>query len=202
VPRTEEANQEIREQRRSHILHIAAKVFANRGYGDTKIADIAESAEMSQGLIYRYFSSKEEVFGILVGFVVEITIGLLKQVKAMEDTGYQKIEWLTAQLLPNYYQRPEFTILIVHALANKAVPTKVRESVDAHMERIQSSLYELVLQGQTDGSITKKDPERLIMFYLASLQGLALGVYHLNFPPEKYPTVDDLMLIFKEKNNG
>jgi AcrR family transcriptional regulator len=202
MPRTDEANQEIREQRRSLILHTAAKVVAQQGYGNTKIADIAAACEMSQGLIYRYFSSKEEVFGILVNLVIDAAAQLIQALPtalpSTESTGYQKMYWLSGQLLPNYYQNPDFPMLITHGLANQAVPPKIRENIINHVTRFQNAVRNVIIQGQNDGTIAQTDPDQLTMLYLSTLQGLALGVLYLDTPPEKYPTVESLMKIFEE----
>ena len=71
MPRTEEANQRIREERRGQILDAAVRVFARKGLTGACIADIAAAGEMSQGLIFRYFASKEEVFAAVVEAAVK-----------------------------------------------------------------------------------------------------------------------------------
>ena len=50
------------EERRKEILNAAIKVFSEKGYEKTSITDIAKSIDIAQGLGYRYFSSKEELF--------------------------------------------------------------------------------------------------------------------------------------------
>ena len=51
--------------RREEILDAARRVFAERGFRGTTIADIAEAAKIALGTIYLYFSSKEDVFAAL-----------------------------------------------------------------------------------------------------------------------------------------
>lgn len=48
--------------RRSQILDEAAKVFAEWGYARAKVDDIAGNLGIAKGTVYRYFSSKEEMF--------------------------------------------------------------------------------------------------------------------------------------------
>lgn len=50
------------EVRKQEILQGAIKVFREKGYDKTSISDIATSLKISQGLCYRYFKSKEEIF--------------------------------------------------------------------------------------------------------------------------------------------
>lgn len=50
------------EERRQEIIDTAMKVFYEKGYEKTSISDIAKEMNVAQGLCYRYFSSKEELF--------------------------------------------------------------------------------------------------------------------------------------------
>src|SRR5262249_55749560 len=65
-PRTAQQFARMRDERRDEILRAALGVFARRGLEATRIADIAEAANMSHGLIYRYFTSKEAALVALV----------------------------------------------------------------------------------------------------------------------------------------
>src|SRR3979409_2194430 len=47
--------------KRSAILRAAIRVFANNGYFNSKVADIARAAGVADGTVYLYFKSKEEI---------------------------------------------------------------------------------------------------------------------------------------------
>ena len=49
------------EAQRERILAAAHKCFAERGFHAASMASIAETADMSPGLIYRYFGGKSEI---------------------------------------------------------------------------------------------------------------------------------------------
>jgi AcrR family transcriptional regulator len=48
--------------RRSQILDEAARLFAERGYHPTSVAEIVESLGVGKGVFYWYFESKEDLF--------------------------------------------------------------------------------------------------------------------------------------------
>lgn len=50
------------DERKQEILDAAIRVFARKGYEKTSITDIAKEINVSQGLCYRYFTSKEEMY--------------------------------------------------------------------------------------------------------------------------------------------
>ena len=47
--------------KRQAILRAAIKVFASKGYSNSKVADIAGAAGIADGTVYLYFKSKEEI---------------------------------------------------------------------------------------------------------------------------------------------
>jgi AcrR family transcriptional regulator len=58
------------EQRRQRILEAARSCFGREGYGGATVTRIAEEAGVSNGLLYQFFKSKEQLFGIVLEGVV------------------------------------------------------------------------------------------------------------------------------------
>jgi AcrR family transcriptional regulator len=50
-----------KQQTREKIAHVALQLFAERGYDQTTLADIAEAAEVAPRTIFAYFESKEDI---------------------------------------------------------------------------------------------------------------------------------------------
>ena len=53
------ANPELQEQRRRQILRAAGQCFAEKGFHQASMAEIAKAAGLSMGLLYRYFANKD-----------------------------------------------------------------------------------------------------------------------------------------------
>ncbi len=60
-----EKRQRQKIERRDAILGAARKVFAQRGYDGTTIADIAREAGVAAGTVYLYYASKTDLFAAL-----------------------------------------------------------------------------------------------------------------------------------------
>src|SRR5438067_10399767 len=56
VPRRQQA-----EERREQILDAAISVFSVKGFGGASIRDIAREVGVTEGLLYHYFESKEQL---------------------------------------------------------------------------------------------------------------------------------------------
>jgi AcrR family transcriptional regulator len=63
--------------RREEILDAARRVFAERGFKGTTIADIAEGTGIALGTVYLYFASKDEVFAALNRRLVQLIITIV-----------------------------------------------------------------------------------------------------------------------------
>ena len=53
-------------ERKLELLDAAETLFATRGYGPTRIADICDAAGVAKGLFYWYFETKDALFAELV----------------------------------------------------------------------------------------------------------------------------------------
>lgn len=54
------------EQRRDQILDAANALFAERGYDEVSIGDIASSAGVTRGLVHHYFGGRSDVYIALI----------------------------------------------------------------------------------------------------------------------------------------
>jgi AcrR family transcriptional regulator len=61
MPRTPEQNERMRAESRARILAHALRLFARYGYEQTSVRMITQEAGIAQGLLYNYFSGKEQL---------------------------------------------------------------------------------------------------------------------------------------------
>lgn len=83
--RTPKADDRVETQRR-RILTAAQKCFVEHGFHAASMATIAETAEMSAGLIYRYFKGKTEIIQAIIERQLEVTREKLGQMHAAVST--------------------------------------------------------------------------------------------------------------------
>jgi AcrR family transcriptional regulator len=95
VPRSEEALQHLRDERREHLLLTAAEVFARKGIVETRVADLAEAARMSQGLLYHYFADKGEILLALLARSTQNMNRLAQAALEQPGTAWDQLHWLT-----------------------------------------------------------------------------------------------------------
>ncbi len=60
-PRSSKQFEQIRQEKKKLIMDVALELFAENGFHGTSISQIAKKAQISKGLIYNYFESKNDI---------------------------------------------------------------------------------------------------------------------------------------------
>jgi len=68
--RSSDRREQLAAARRLQIIEAAAQLFAEKGFHRTTTRDIAEAAEVSEGTLYNYFESKDE---LLLGIMEKLS---------------------------------------------------------------------------------------------------------------------------------
>lgn len=66
APKSASRVEEIREEKRNRIMDVALEHFSDTGFHATTISHIAKQAGISKGLMYNYFTSKEDLLTAII----------------------------------------------------------------------------------------------------------------------------------------
>jgi AcrR family transcriptional regulator len=175
-PRTSAQNKLIREQRKGEILEAAVVLFAKNGYAATTIDQLAEAAGTSKGLLYNYFSGKQEL-------LEEIFNHMLAQAESIwqldeSSTAHEQLrQLLDATFL--YMQEHKDLMKLIMQLA---LQPDVVQDLSALITQSQTS--KLLFMEPLLREMGYDNPKEEAYFLGAFLDGLALGSMVIN---EDYP---------------
>ena len=106
----------VAEEKRRIILDAAVRVFAHKGFHTSRVGDIAEEAGVAHGLLYHYFSSKDEVLETIFrenwGILVE-------RIHAVEESGEparEQLRHVAAILLRTWRHEPDVVRVLVREI--------------------------------------------------------------------------------------
>ena len=103
-----------KQNKKSLIIEAAAKVFANRGYSGTLMADIAAEAGIGKGTIYEYFPSKEGLFFAVFEWFVQITKAEAKiSISALGGSASERLKALNDALLRSWLDMLDMYSLVM-----------------------------------------------------------------------------------------
>ncbi len=81
-----------KQEKRSKILFAAIKVFAQKGFYNTKVADIAREAGVADGTIYLYFKNKDDILISIFEEKMDEILGLFKTRLKKAKNAREKLE--------------------------------------------------------------------------------------------------------------
>jgi AcrR family transcriptional regulator len=174
MPRTQEANQRLREAQRAKILDGAKQAFARKGTAAT-MADVAAAAGVSQGLAYRYFASKEAIFRELVQQAAQSGIAILQRVQQMPGTPRERLNTLITKSIESMRNRLDTYQLSGMALRDEATPDDLRALLRQQTQMYQELLRQLIVEGQANGEVASGDPDQLVMVIMIFIDGLFIS---------------------------
>jgi AcrR family transcriptional regulator len=165
--------EQLREERRQQIVAAALAVFAERGYSSANVSDVAARAGVSQGTIYWYFESKEELFraAILYAFMDfgEEAIGGLDQYSTATD----KVRAM-ARVMEEFADVAQGLFMLF--LGYWASSDRREESAQIWIDLLKEYkdvVSGVIEEGTASGEFRPVDAEALTWALLAAYDGLA-----------------------------
>jgi AcrR family transcriptional regulator len=168
----------IANQRRGQMLHAALGVISERGFADTRIADIAERIGISPALVIYYFKTKDQLLTEAIRYYEDTWYADGKRRMDELPTAARRLEEFVAMnLLPDGDPDLQSSWQLwldfwVQAARNSDVAS-VRRKSD---ERWREVLVTLVLAGQEAGEFADINPHSFAIFLSALLDGLTVQI--------------------------
>ena len=78
--------------RREELLGIAARLFADKGFKNTTVRDIADAAGILSGSLYHHFDSKESMVDEILRTFQDELFGKYDEILASDDDPHAKLE--------------------------------------------------------------------------------------------------------------
>jgi TetR/AcrR family fatty acid metabolism transcriptional regulator len=99
--------------KRRVILDAAVRVFARQGFHTCRVSDIADEAGVAYGLVYHYFSSKEEILDTLFLERWDVMLSAISEADAAHDTPRGKLYAIAGFIFDSYRHDPELMKVII-----------------------------------------------------------------------------------------
>ena len=135
------------EEKRRLILSAAVRVFARDGFHTSRVGDIAEEAGVAHGLLYHYFSSKDEVLLTVFSENWSDLLVRFEAVEASDEPADEKLRGLVKILLRTWRNDPALVTVMVREVGRSPhLATQVDD-----IGRAFAVIQRVVEQGQADG---------------------------------------------------
>ena len=164
------------DSRRDEMLRSALDVIAERGFADTRIADVAERAGTSPALVIYYFQTKDNLLTEAVRLAEDLWLTYGFERVAVVTGAVARLEWLiTANFAPAAEVGfPDLGALWIDLWARSlrhAEVARVRREFDVRWRRV---IADVVREGQVAGEISASDADEFAISFTALLDGLSV----------------------------
>ena len=151
------------EDKRTRILDAAIRVFAEHGYHEARVGDIAEDAGVAHGLLYHYFASKDDVLRTIFVENWGQLIARFRAVEVANEPAGEKLEGIAKILLRTWRNDPALVTVMVREVARSH---QLQDRVDEVREAF-AIVQRIVEEGQAAGVFRRDVDARLAswLFY-------------------------------------
>jgi TetR/AcrR family transcriptional regulator len=142
------------EARRMEILRAASRVFRRRGLAAAGMREIAEEADVSPGILYYYFSGKDEILLFCQERTLEHMLAAVEAAKALPASSAERLRGVLRAHV--HAMLDELEGATAH-LEVEALPEAMRAPVMEKRDRYERAVRALVAEGIKRGEFAKAD---------------------------------------------
>lgn len=166
------------EQRREQMLRAALTVIVERGYADTRIADVAERAGVSPALVIYYFKTKDQLLTEAIRYYEDNWYAVGQSRMAGLATAAARLEEFVAMSClseadPEPTSSWQLWLDFWAQAARNAEVAGVRQKSDERWRQVISSL---VQEGQEAGEFRDIDAASFAIYLSTLLDGLTIQI--------------------------
>jgi len=187
-------NPDPAQETRTRILEAAVKVFATKGYHDTKVDDIVSESSTSKGSFYFYFPSKQDIFLALSDTFADLLESKITQAMEKETHGMQQMDAALRTALGLFTQyRGLAKIALVQAVGLGAVFEEKRRALNNRLTMLIQSRLE---RAAADGSIPPLQAEITARAWVGALNEVVIHWIYTGTPPleDSLPALKEFLL--------
>jgi AcrR family transcriptional regulator len=164
-----------REEREALIIAAAQEVFAELGYHDTSIDEIAARVGISKGTMYSHFASKEDLLGAVFERELDSLIAQIEEISRASVPVRARLEQVLLQGYTGTHGiQPR--VLELHNLPGPARDVvKKRATLRRNIEVVTDLISELIEEGKLTGELEATIPTS---YMLAAFLNLASPRYY------------------------
>lgn len=144
---------ELPERRRREIIEAATRHFAQTGFHETDLQILADELGIGKGTIYRYFTSKEELFLATVDHGMQQLKSAVDEEAMKANSSIEKIERAVRGYLQFFDRHPELIELVI--LERSLFRDRQRSTYFVHQDANMGPWSELLKGLIRDGVIRR-----------------------------------------------
>jgi AcrR family transcriptional regulator len=168
------ARRQAAADKRRQILDAAVRVFARRGFHACRVSDIADEAGVAYGLVYHYFSSKDEIIDTVFLERWNVLLHVIAEVDAGDRPVREKLGAIASFIVDSYHHDPDVMKVIIVEVTRAA-----NSFGRTHLDKIREAyalIGEVVAKAQEAGELRPDvTPEFAALAFYGTIEQVLTG---------------------------
>ncbi|MBN1382613.1 MAG: TetR/AcrR family transcriptional regulator [Deltaproteobacteria bacterium] len=186
------ARRDIKEARKDNIIESALQIFAEKGYTDATMTDIAKKAGVSTPVLYGYFKTKEDLLFTIPEKLSEEPVRTMDLALPYFRRAEEKIRMIVQGYLSLYENNPLYASLVMLELKTNRNFLKTKAYIT--IQKVARTLLESIREGISDGTF-KEDTDALLVrsMILGTIEHICINKILLGEPKNLEVYIDPLV---------
>lgn len=183
--RYKEAFSRASDERKERILQVGIEEFSSKGYENANINIIAKNAGISIGLMYKYFSTKEDLFITCVQRGMEILDDAVDEIFKSDDKILVKAEKLIRTTCLHSKKNSNY-IKLYNEITSEKNPELVRTLVRELEGNTSNKYITAITDALANGDVRQDLDPRMFAFFLDNLLTFLQFSYTCEYYRERF----------------
>jgi len=154
-----------RQRRKDDFLNAAETLYAGRGYFQTSMEDVAQEAGYATGTLYRYFSSKEDLYHSLLIRKGHVYFNMIKKIMKQTRTPVEKLHAVVHNKVRFFFENAEFMRIYITEVNAPCDTMNPPEGMQKIHEQYMQTLADIFQDGMQTGVFRKMDVNMLLLAF-------------------------------------
>ena len=183
MPKTKEQCEKIKQERINNIYYHSLRLFAMRGFNGVTADEIAKEVGCSHGLLFHYFSNKEDLFQAVVNnLAVRLDEEIIKDVDFDQRPKFVMQDLIDAYLNALKSSKDDYACTI-YLLVNLWIQSRsLSKKKQKEFEfKIFDRFYQIIEKGQAENEFIDYPVTELTITVTSILKGIAYNRIYLGY---------------------
>lgn len=197
-------NAKLKNLRKSQIMEAAQSVIIVKGYGQSRMDDIVQLANLSKGAIYWYYKSKKDIYLSLCDYWFdEYSEGVLHNLKD-KKTSSEQLKVLFDYFIDQFDKNPATFKMLVEFWRMAGLDDDFNSKLQDVYSYFLEYIIDIIKKGIDNGEFKKVDPRITALSIVVNIEGIHWFTLFDRSGVEAHEyidTISDFILNGLKKNN-
>jgi AcrR family transcriptional regulator len=189
----------FKKEKEEAILEAALKVIKVKGFHRARMSDIAKGANISYGLVYHYFKTKEDLFEAILYRWWDSLSQLMKNINEAQSDVQIKLRHIIDYFLDTYQDNPELVTIFITEIS-RSTSNLTADRLE-YFKKFMSLTQAVITEGQEHETLRKDFKARYLTYiFLGALEAfistMVLADHHIKGNAQKKRIAESILEVF------